>query len=197
MSSLLSQQEAASDTYYGFPAGTLEALGASESSNGLNMGSLGNVFQVLPSTAADPGYGITGVNGNSPQSVGAYLSALINGPGGGSVANGLALYQGRPIGSTGNSAMSSFLASIGANASTGANAGLTGALGALGLGPGINPANLGSNPAATTLATVLRIAFAILALTLIALGIAALALKSDPGKLAVQVASKAGAAALA
>lgn len=112
MVSLLTSESEA-DSYYGFPAGTLEALGQSETSNGVNLGSIGNIFQVTPATAANPGYGVASVNGNDPFSVGAYLSALINGPGGGSVANGLALYQGRPVGSTGNNAMSAFLTDLG------------------------------------------------------------------------------------
>jgi len=170
----LLQQESAADRYYGFPSGTMATLGTSESSQGTNLGSIGNIFQVTPSTAANPGYGLTSVDGNNPMSVGAYLSALIHGPGGGSVANGLALYQGRPVGSTGNDAMSSFLNWLGGHGMVMPDTGST----------GVPSASMG---AMTALA--LRLLIAVLALVLIGLGLAALALKSDPGRIAVKAAT--------
>lgn len=180
----LIQQESEADTFYNFPAGTMNALGNSETSNGLNLGSIGNVFQVLPSTAANPGYGLSSVDGNNPMSVGAYLSALINGPGGGSVANGLALYQGRPVGSTGNNAMNQFLSWLGGGASA-----LTG---------GSTTSSGSSSQAGGSIwtDTALRLLVGVLALVLIGLGLAALALKSDPGQVAAGVAKKAATAAV-
>lgn len=184
--------EAGADQYYGLPTGTLEALGTSESSQGTNTGRLGNIFQVLPSTAADPGYGLSGVNGNDPYSVGAYLRALINGPGGGSVANGLALYQGRPIGSTGNNAMTQFLNGIGAGAGAGVAAGLGGALGPLGTILGASPAatQAGASVTPSLLAIALRVAFVVLAIIMIGLGLAAIALKDSPQGVALSLAKK-------
>lgn len=174
---LLLQQEANADRKYGFPSGTMAALGASESSQGTRLGSLGNIFQVLPSTAANPGYGLSGVNGNDPNSVGAYLSALINGPGGGSVASGLSLYQGRPAGSTGNNAMSSFLAFL----AGGAPGGQSGGVGAYAQASGVT-GTAGATDGLT--GGLLRVLVAVLAIALIALGVAALALKSDPASIA-------------
>lgn len=121
MSGSLQAAEAGADALFGFPPGTLEALGASESSQGTNLGSIGNTFQVLPSTAANPGYGLSSVDGNDPYSVGAYLSALQQGPANGSLAGALSLYQG---GGTPNAAMSSFLSTLpgGVPAAPGASA---------------------------------------------------------------------------
>lgn len=117
--------EAGADAYYGLPSGTLEALGASESGQGRNLGSIGNVFQVVPSTAANPGYGLSSVNGNDPYSVGAYLSALLHGPANGSLPAALSLYQGNGNnpGYTGtNAAMSNFLSGqAGSSASGGSS----------------------------------------------------------------------------
>lgn len=115
MSASLLQQEAAADAAYGFPAGTLEALGATESSQGTNLGSIGNVFQILPSTAANPGYGLGQLDGNNPMDAGAYLNALLQGPAGGNLATAFAMYQGgagnpTPYGS--NTPVANFLASL-------------------------------------------------------------------------------------
>jgi hypothetical protein len=120
----LLDDEAGADAQYGFPAGTLEALGATESSQGTNLGSIGNVFQILPSTAAKPGYGLTGpLDGNNAYDAGAYLSALENGPANGSLSAAFAMYQGgagnpTPYGS--NTPVAEFLASLigGGNSST-------------------------------------------------------------------------------
>jgi hypothetical protein len=171
--SSLEQQEAAADAFYGFPAGTMGALGMSETTNGQNLGSIGNIFQVLPSTSRQPGYGLSGVNGNDPMSVGAYLSALINGPGGGSVANGLALYQGRPIGSTGNQYMSSFLSGL---------AGLAGGKQAVTSGTGFSSVGPSStkNFFGITGDIFLQVLVGLTAIIFIALGVAALVLKTDP-----------------
>lgn len=174
----LLQQEHTADSFYNFPPGTMEALGNSETGNGSNLGSIGNIFQVTPSTAVKPGYGLSGVNGNDPMSVGAYLSALVNGPGGGSVASGLALYQGRPVGSTGNNAMNSFLGTIGSQGSDALNFVTGGIFGKA------SPANAGKSDTITS--AVVRIAVLVLAIALIILGLAALALKSDPARLAVK-----------
>jgi hypothetical protein len=87
----------------------MAALGASESSQGQNLGSLGNIFQVLPSTAANPGYGLSGVNGNDPFSVAAYVSALLK-KAGGNLQQAIGAYQG---GGAPNTAMASFLTSQG------------------------------------------------------------------------------------
>jgi hypothetical protein len=159
----LLSSEAAADAQFGFPPGTLEALGMSETSQGTNLGTIGNIFQVTPSTAANPGFGLSGVNGNDPFSVGAFLNALVQGPGQGSLANGLALYQGRPIGSTGNTAMSSFLSSLGTMNSGGLSLSGVGA-GVAAIGANVvanSPAGLmisgasalagGSNPVTNTL----------------------------------------------
>lgn len=161
----------------------MAALGASESGNGINLGSLGNVFQVLPSTAANPGYGLSAVDGNDPMSVGAYLSALIKGPGGGSVANGLALYQGRDQGTTGNNAMTAFLNSIGLS-------GVNGLLGRPTAGQAGSGAPAYSGGAWTGYA--LQIGAALLALILIGLGVAAIALKDSPAGVVGTVIEAAG-----
>lgn len=134
MSGSLLQAEAGADAYYGLPSGTLEALGASESAQGTNLGTIGNIFQVLPSTATNPGYGLSSVNGNDPFSVGAYLSALINGPGGGSVQQGISLYQG---GAAPNQTMSQFLNTLGGSGNSGGT--VTGAAGT----PATAPATAG------------------------------------------------------
>jgi hypothetical protein len=123
MSASLLQQEAAADAAYGFPAGTLEALGATESSQGTNLGSIGNVFQILPSTAANPGYGLGQLDGNNPMDAGAYLNALLQGPAGGNLATAFAMYQGgagnpTPYGS--NTPVANFLASLTGSSSSSA-----------------------------------------------------------------------------
>jgi hypothetical protein len=137
LSDLLSG-EAAADSYYGFPPGTMAALGASESSQGTNLGSLGNIFQVTPATAAQPGYGLSSVNGNDPMSTGAYLSALFNGPGQGNMASTMSLYQtGYPNpGYTGNPAMAGFLGSLTGGGGAGGVGGATSLLGGAGGGSG-------------------------------------------------------------
>jgi hypothetical protein len=111
----LLDDEAGADAQYGFPSGTLEALGATESSQGTNLGSIGNVFQILPSTAANPGYGLGQLDGNNAYDAGAYLSALQNGPANGSLSQAFAMYQGgagnpTPYGS--NTPVAAFLASL-------------------------------------------------------------------------------------
>lgn len=88
--SLLSQ-EAAADAAFGFAPGTMEAQGQIESGNGTNMGSIGNIFQVVPSTASQPGYGLTSVDGNDPFSVAAYDAALAKVTG--SLGGGLEAYN--------------------------------------------------------------------------------------------------------
>jgi hypothetical protein len=119
----LLDDEAGADAQYGFPSGTLEALGATESSQGTNLGSIGNVFQILPSTAAKPGYGLGQLDGNNAYDAGAYLSALQNGPANGSLSQAFAMYQGgagnpTPYGS--NTPVAAFLASLtGGGSSTG------------------------------------------------------------------------------
>lgn len=130
----LLDDEAGADAYYGFPAGTMAALGTSESSQGANLGSLGNIFQVTPSTAAQPGYGLSGVDGNNPMSAGAYLNALYQGPAGGNMASAMSLYQtGSPNpGYTGNTAMASYLAGLGP---AGASTGSTGAIPSMSIYP--------------------------------------------------------------
>ena len=115
MSGSLLGDESYADNLYGFPAGTMAALGMSESNQGTNLGSIGNIFQVTPSTAAQPGYGLTSVDGNSPTSVGAYLNALWQKLGGG-VANLPAAIQQYQGGSAPNAAMSSFLGGLGGGA---------------------------------------------------------------------------------
>lgn len=74
--------------------GSLAALAGSESSYGTNLGTIGNVFQVLPSTASSPGYGLSSVNGNDPMSVGAFFSSILYGPAQGNYAQAYAIYQG-------------------------------------------------------------------------------------------------------
>lgn len=184
--SLLLQQEAAADAYYGFPRGTMTALGTSETGNGVDLGSLGTIFQALPSTARDPGYGLSRLDGNDPFSMGGYLSALINGPAKGNVADGLALYQGRPKGSTGNDAMTKFLNDMGLS-------GLNGLLGRPMAGsPGSgSPAYTGGWQGYA-----LQIGFGLLAVLLIGLGVAAIALKDSPGGVVKTVALTAGDAVL-
>jgi hypothetical protein len=179
--SQLLQSEHQADVGYGLPLGTMETLGMSESSQGTNTGSIGNIFQVTPSTASKPGYGLSSVQGNDPNSVAAYLSALIHGPGGGSVANGLALYQGRPIGSTGNTAMSGFVTEL--------NAQMSDALNMVSLGTMGTNRLTGQKGAASNLPGIgLQIAMGLLAIAFIIVGIAALAMKSDPVQAAVKVA---------
>lgn len=111
----LADIEAAADRVFGFPSGTLNALGVSESGNGANTGTLGNIFQVTPATASNPGYGLSSVNGNDPMSVGAYLSAL-QGANGGNLGAALYQYQGAGVAgnpTTPNSGLSGFLATNG------------------------------------------------------------------------------------
>lgn len=85
---------AAADALYGFPPGTLEALAGTESTYGTNTGTIGNTYQIEPATAANPGYGLGQLDGNNAYDAGAYLSALTNGPGGGDLSTGLAMYHG-------------------------------------------------------------------------------------------------------
>lgn len=182
---LLTQQESAADAYYGFPQGTMQALGMSESSNGTNMGTLGNIFQVVPSTAANPGYGLSGVNGNSPMSVGAYLSALVNKTG--SVAGGINAYQDWAAnGGAPNSIMSQFLSSLGGSGALGPVAQLTAGADSLSsLFTSPNSSSGGQIGQWTGIA--LRVGAVVLALILLALGIAALALKDSPQGVAATV----------
>lgn len=200
MSSSLSSSEAAADVFYNFPAGLLEALGMSESSNGANTGSLGNVFQVTPSTAADPGYGLSGVNGNSAMSVGAFLSALIQKAG--SVAGGVDLYQDWAAnGGSPNASMSSYLNSIGqgsivsslttglTNTAVGTVQAVTNPLGWLTDQITGTPATSSTSSGSGNFTGIaLQIAVVLLAILFIVIGIAALALKSDPVQAATKIA---------
>lgn len=121
MSGSLVSEEAGADQLYGFPAGTMQALGETESSNGANAGSIGNIFQIEPATAANPGYGLGPLNGNDPYSAGSYLSALESGPAGGSLSTALAMYHGgasspTPYGAS--TPIGQLLAGIGGSSST-------------------------------------------------------------------------------
>lgn len=93
MSASLLSGEAAADAQYGLPAGTMEYIGTKESSQGSNLGSIGNIFQVVPSTAIQPGYGLLSVDGNDPSSTAAYVAALRN-ANGGSLSAALSQYSG-------------------------------------------------------------------------------------------------------
>ena len=121
----LLQQETAADTLYGFPAGTMAALGTSESSQGTNMGGIGNIFQVVSSTAANPGYGLSSVDGNSATSAGGYLNGIWQSLGGSMSVfpQAISQYQG---GAAPNAAMSSFLASQGMTPASGGASNATG-----------------------------------------------------------------------
>jgi hypothetical protein len=80
------------------------------------------VFQILPSTAANPGFGLTGpLDGNNPYDAGAYLNALLTGPANGSLATAFAMYQGGPGNPTpygSNTPVSAFLSSLGSGSAT-------------------------------------------------------------------------------
>ena len=84
------------DIQYGLPVGTTFAVAGTESSYGQNVGSIGNIFQVQPSTASNPGFGLGTLDGNNPYDAASYLSAIYNGPANGNVANAIALYQNGP-----------------------------------------------------------------------------------------------------
>lgn len=71
----------------------MEYIGTKESSQGTNLGTIGNIFQVLPSTAVDPGYGLSYVDGNSASSTAAYVAALEQ-ANGGSLSAALSQYSG-------------------------------------------------------------------------------------------------------
>lgn len=135
------------------------------------------IAQFLPSTAASPGYGVAPFDPNDPQAslnAGAqYLRAFYDKFG--SWGQAVTAYNQGPgavaSGTTTNqysSAFNSLVSSIGG--------GITGAVGG----------------AASYLfgGIVLRLFAGFIALMLIGLGVAALALKSDPGEVAVSVASK-------
>jgi hypothetical protein len=108
MSGTLLQEEEQSDIDNGLAPGTMEYIGAQESSQGTNLGSIGNIFQVIPSTAENPGYGLSSVDGNDPESVGAYVAALTKADG--SESSALSQYSG---GAYNGSNIASVLASFG------------------------------------------------------------------------------------
>lgn len=89
----LRDQSYGADRAYGFPSGTLWNLALTESNAGQNTGKIGNIFQILPTTAANPGYGLGPLDGNNPYDAGAYLSAL-TARSGGDLSSGLAAYHG-------------------------------------------------------------------------------------------------------
>lgn len=206
----LVSEETAADTYYGFPSGTMAALGATESSQGSNLGTIGNIFQITPATSANPGYGLGVLNGNSAMDAGAYLAALFNGPANGSISTALAMYQGGPANPTpygSTTPVASFLSSLGLGGSTSA-ATVTPASSTspqtvaqdsfwnwLFGGQVTSPVTgkqitLQGGVLGSSGGVVLRVGVAVLAFVLFAVGIAALALKSDPAKVVQQAVSK-------
>jgi hypothetical protein len=115
MDTLLADENSA-DSLYGFPSGTMAALGGAESSQGTNLGTIGNIFQILPSTAANPGYGLPPLDGNSAISAGSYLNALYQGPANGNLATAYGMYQGgagNPTAYPGSGPVGQFLSSLG------------------------------------------------------------------------------------
>jgi len=201
LSNLINEQQAA-DNYYGFPSGTLTALGQTESSNGTNLGSIGNVYQILPSTAANPGYGLSSLNGNSSFDAGAYLNALWKGPANGDLATAFAMYQGgagNPTPYASGTPVSNFLNSLTGGTSTASTTNTSGsttpfqsgggtAAGNIGAGilnwlfggGGPDPYNAASKPAPNW---VLRLGVGAIAFVLFSIGVAALALRTEPTKI--------------
>jgi hypothetical protein len=119
----LESEEAQADTDNGLPAGFLERQGTIESGQGSNTGSNGTIFQVSPATAIDPGYGLQSVDGNDPESVGAYDQALYQQTGSYSGAalaynEGIGTYQ-QDGGSSATPAYQAFAAAIGGQGNEG------------------------------------------------------------------------------
>jgi hypothetical protein len=119
----LESEEAQADSDNGLPAGFLERQGTIESGQGSNTGSNGTIFQVSPATASDPGYGLQSVDGNDPESVGAYDQALYQQTGSYSGAalaynEGIGTYQ-QDGGSSATPAYQAFAAAIGGQGNEG------------------------------------------------------------------------------
>lgn len=215
----LLSEEAAADSYYGFPSGTMAALGATESSQGTNLGTIGNIFQIEPATATSPGYGLSSLNGNSAFDAGAYLSALLTGPANGNLATATAMYQGgpgNPVPYSASSPMGQFLSDLGLGGGTSSTGPANNSVNTLstpetaGQGVGSQPsgstAGVGAVGTAITqglesallwaASPFIRVLILLFAIILVTIGLAALALKTEPAQVVRKLKDTAAEAAI-
>jgi hypothetical protein len=94
----------AADQKFGFPPGTMEAIARVESNNNPNAvspkGAQG-IFQIMPATQRNPGFGLQQLNPNSAEDAGSYLAKMRD-LSGGDLQQAIAKYNAGPAGNLNN-----------------------------------------------------------------------------------------------
>lgn len=92
------------DAKYGFPTGTMASIAHVESNNNpraVSPKGAQGIFQIMPATQRNPGFGMSSLDPNNPDDAGAYLAAMVRNSGG-DLATGIAKYNAGPAGHLNN-----------------------------------------------------------------------------------------------
>lgn len=111
----------AADQKYGFPPGTMRSLAKTESNgdpHAVSPRGATGIFQMMPATQRQPGFGLPPLDPNDPMAAGAYLKKMIQ-LSGGDVNLGLARYNAGPAGNLNNPETVNYVKKFHANLSGG------------------------------------------------------------------------------
>lgn len=107
----------AADAKYGFPPGTMAAIAKVESNNNpkaVSPKGAQGIYQIMPATQKNPGFGLGRLDPNSPNDAGAYLAAMVK-HAGGDLVKGIGHYNSGPGGNLTNRETANYINLVTAN----------------------------------------------------------------------------------